>query len=261
MADTLSYLAALLAVNLRAGFARPREAVIAIALMFANNLIFFIVWMLYFARFPRLAGWGREDVALIYGVAAFSFGLSVALAGGLRDIARAIADGSLDVHLGRPRHPLPSLLLSRSIPAGFGDMASALVLWLVLGGRSLSDLPLLLLLSLGAATVMIATLTIAQCAVFWFPRAVRLGEEFYNVVLMISVYPQHVFGAGFRILLFTLIPVGFMSQLPAEAIREADPWKAAAVLAAAAFYGGLALLVFDRGLQRYASGNRMLVNR
>ena len=64
-------------------------------------------------------------VAMLYGVTAFGFGLMVALAGGMRDLARTIVDGSLDVHLGRPRHPLPSLLMSRSVPAGFGDVASA----------------------------------------------------------------------------------------------------------------------------------------
>jgi ABC-type uncharacterized transport system permease subunit len=176
-------------------------------------------------------------------------------------MGRAIADGGLDVHLGRPRHPLPSLLLSRSIPSGFGDLASAPVMWLVLGGRSFADLPLLIALGTAGAVVMLATFVMGQCLVFWWPRAVRLGEELVNVVLMISVYPQHVFGAGMRILLFTLLPVAFISQLPVEAVREADAFKAMAVMAAALVYGALAIFVFDCGLKRYASGNRMVVNR
>jgi ABC-2 type transport system permease protein len=217
--------------------------------------------MIYFARFRDLAGWQQQDVALLYGMAAWAFGLSVALAGGFRDMGRAIADGGLDVHLGRPRHPLPSLLLSRSIPSGFGDIASAPVMWLFLGGRSIADLPLLIALASAGAVVMLATFVMGQCLVFWWPRAVRLGEELVNVVLMISVYPQHVFGAGMRIVLFTVLPVGFISQLPVEAIREADWAKAAAVLAAACIYGFLAVFVFEQGLRRYASGNRMVVNR
>jgi ABC-2 type transport system permease protein len=257
----LSYFAALLATNIKAGFARRGEALVSVILMFANNLVFFIIWMIYFARFRELAGWQQQDVALLYGMAAWAFGLSVALTGGFRDMGRAIADGGLDVHLGRPRHPLPSLLLSRSIPSGFGDLASAPVMWLVLGGRSLTDLPLLVALASAGAVVMLATFVMGQCLVFWWPRAVRLGEELVNVVLMISVYPQHVFGAGMRIVLFTLLPVAFISQLPVEAVREADLAKALAVLAAALVYGALAIFVFDRGLKRYASGNRLLVNR
>jgi ABC-2 type transport system permease protein len=257
----LSYLFALLVTNIRAGFARRGEAWVSVVLMFANNITFFIIWMIYFARFRELDGWRQEDVALLYGMAAWAFGLTVAITGGFREMGRAIADGGLDVHLGRPRHPLPSLLLSRSIPSGFGDLASAPVMWLVFGGRDVSELPLLILLASAGSAVMLATFVIGQCVVFWWPRAVRLGEELVNVVLMISVYPQHVFGAGIRIVLFTVLPVAFISQVPVEAVREAGAAKAVAVIAAALVFTALAVFVFERGLARYASGNRMLVNR
>jgi ABC-2 type transport system permease protein len=200
-------------------------------------------------------------VALLYGVVAWAYGLAVAGAGGVRDIGRAIVDGSLDVHLGRPRHPLPSLLFSRSTPSGFGDLLSALVLWLWLGGRGVADLPLLIVLSTAACGVLLATTTIAHSLVFWWPRAVKIGEQVYEVIVMIAVYPQHVFGPSVRLALFTILPVAFISQVPVEAVREASIEKAVAVLVAAALYGALAVLVFDRGLRRYTSGNRMVENR
>lgn len=261
MSATFGYLAALLATNLRAAFSNPLQAVSQLALMVLNNLIFLLVWVLYFERFPELRGWGRADVAMLYGVTAFGFGLMVALAGGMRDLARTIVDGSLDVHLGRPRHPLPSLLMSRSVPAGFGDVASAFVIWLWFAERSVSDLPLLVLLSLAAGTVMTATTTAAQCVVFWWPGVLRLAEQFWEVILMITIYPQHVFGPAIRLVLFTVLPVAFMSQVPVEAIREGDPLKMLAVVLAAFVYGALAIAIFDRGLRRYQSGNQMVVNR
>ena len=261
MTGTSGYLAALLATNLRAGFGDPRQAIFQAALMLVNNLIFLVTWMLYFERFPDLRGWGRADVAMLYGVSAFGFGLAIALAGGVRDLARIIADGSLDVHLGRPRHPLPSLLMSRSVPAGFGDVASAVVIWLWLAERSLADLPLLVLLSTAAGTVMLATVAMSQCVVFWWPGVLRLAEQFWEVIVMIAVFPQHVFGPAVRLVLFTVLPVAFMSQMPVEAVREGDPLKMLAVLAAALVYGALAVAVFDRGLRHYASGNRMTTNR
>ena len=261
MTATFGYLGALFRTNLRAGFARPAAAASQLVLMLVNNLIFFIVWALYFDRFPDLRGWGREDVAMLYGVAAFGFGLSVAVAGGVRDLGRAVVEGSLDVHLGRPRHPLPSLLMSRSIPSGIGDVASAFVLWLWIGGRGVGDLPLLVLLSVAGGVVMMASIVIAQCWVFWWPGALRLADQFWEVVVMISVYPQHIFGPGVRLVLFTVLPIAFMSQVPVEAVRDGDPLKALSVLAAAIFYGALAVVVFDRGLRRYTSGNRMVLNR
>jgi len=258
--SALAYLGALLLANLRQGFARPSTAWAAMVMMFANNVVFFVVWVFYFAQFRDLRGWQLDDMALLYGIAAWAFGFVIAFGAGVREIGRAILDGSLDVHLGRPRHPLPSLILSRSGPSGFGDMASALALWWF-AGRGLGDMAFAAALSTGAAAIIVASLVIAHAAVFWWPRAGRLGEETLQAIIMIAVYPQHVYGMAVRVVLFTLLPVGFIALMPVEAVRDADPWKAAAVLAAAAVYGALAWRVFDRGLGRYRSGNLLVQNR
>jgi len=258
---TLRYLAALARANLRQAFARPGQAWTAIVMMFANNLLFLAIWVFYFARFRDLRGWALPDVALLYGVAAWSVGLLVALAAGVRDIGGAILGGGLDVHLGRPRHPLPSLVFSRSTPAGFGDMATSLVLWLAVAGRSLHELPFIIAMATAGSVIIGASLTIAHALVFWWPRAARLGEEVFNGMIMIAVYPQHVYGFAVRVALFTILPIGFVALLPVEAVREADPVRALIVFAAAAFYAALAVLVFNRGLRRYRSGNLITENR
>ncbi len=256
--SSLAYLLALARINIAAGFARPYLALVSAAMMLGNNLIFFLIWVIYFARFSSLRGWVLEDLALLIGVVAWAFGLAVFLAGGVRDLAHIIVDGRLDIHLGRPRHPLPALLMSRSLPSGLGDMASALVFWLWLGHEGLGELPLLLAVSTAAAVVFAATLTLSQCIVFWFPGALSLCEELYNMLLMVSYYPQHPYGFAVRLVLFTVFPTAFIGFLPAEAMRAHDPLEALAVLAAAFVYAGLAVAVFERGLRRYASGNRVL---
>ena len=254
----LSYLAALARTNLRSALTPLGPALVAALFMFGNNLMWFLVWVIYFANFSSLGGWQRNDLALLIGVVAWAFGLTVVLAGGVRDLARLVADGGLDVHLGRPRHPLPSLLMSRSIPSGLGDMASAFAFWLWLAGRGIDELPFLLLVSTGAAVVLGASATATQCLVFWVPGAVRLCEEVFEMFLSVSFFPQHPFGFTVRLVLFTLVPAAFVSLLPVEAVREGDPWKGLAVLGAALVYAALAVAIFERGLRRYESGNRLL---
>ncbi|HET6522206.1 MAG TPA: ABC-2 family transporter protein, partial [Geminicoccaceae bacterium] len=83
-------------------------------------------------------------------------------------------------------------------------------------------------------------------------------EEVFQMFLMVAFYPQHPFGFTVRVVLFTLFPTAFVTLLPVEAVRVASAPMALAVLAAAAFYAALAVAVFDRGLRRYASGNRLL---
>jgi ABC-2 type transport system permease protein len=254
----LRYLAILARLNLAAAFARPLAALAATAMMFGNNLIFFLVWVIYFANFSNLRGWVLPDLSLLIGIVSWVFGLTVLIAGGVRDLAQIIVDGRLDIHLGRPRHPLPSLLMSRSIPAGLGDMASAFVFWLWFGEATLADLPQLLIVSSAASIVLGATLTAIQCLVFWFPSAVSLCEDLFNMLLMVAYYPQHPYGFTVRLILFTVFPTGFISFLPALAVRGHSLAASLAMLAAAFLYAGLAVLVFERGLRRYASGNRII---
>jgi len=243
--DTLGYVAALLRINLAAGFARPIFTLASAAMMLGNNVILFLVWVIYFANFSSLRGWGLQDLALLIGVVAWAFGLTVFLAGGIRDLAATIADGGLDIHLGRPRHPLPGLLMSRSIPSGLGD-------------APLGDLPLLLAVATAAGGVLAATLTIFQCLPFWLPGAAALAEDLFNGLMLVILYPQHPYGFLVRAVLFTAFPTAFIALLPVEAIRHHSLVEALAVLAAALAYGALAVWVFERGLRRYTSGNRIL---
>jgi ABC-2 type transport system permease protein len=151
--------------------------------------------------------------------------------------------------------------MSRSLPSGLGDLASAFVFWLVFGGRSLSDLPLLLLVATAAGIVLAATVVVIQCLAFWLPNATGFCEDLFQLFLMATFYPQHPFSFTVRVVLFTLVPTGFISYLPVTAIRDADPLQALAMIGAAMLYAAIAFAIFQRGLRRYSSGSRILVFR
>jgi ABC-2 type transport system permease protein len=252
------YLIALLDVNLRTARAQPATTLTAAAMMLGNNMIVFSIWFIYFAKFSSLGGWQLTDMAMLIGVVAWAFGLTVLVGGGVREIAQTIVDGRLDIYLGRPRHPLPALLLSRSIPSGFGDLVSALVLWILVGKVGLAQLAFLIALASVAAVTFSATLTITQCIVFWWPRALSLCEDLFNMLMMMMFYPQHPYGLIVRIVLMTVFPTALIALLPVQAVRDGSIAKALVVIVAAALYAWLAKLTFDRGVRSYSSGNRML---
>jgi ABC-2 type transport system permease protein len=256
--DTIRYLLALLQLNVGAMRARPRWALGSMAMMVGNNVVFFLIWVIYFGSFSTLGGWREPDVALLVGIVCWAFGLTTFVAGGMRNIAPTIVDGGLDLHLGRPCHPLPTLLLSRSEPSGLGDMASAVLFWLWLGDRALGELPLVMLMATAAAVVVCATTVLIQCLVFWWPTALALCEELFMTLLMVTYYPQHPFGLPVRIVLFTVFPAAFVAFFPAEVIRHPDWSGVLTMLGAALVYSVLAVIAFDRGLRRYRSGNRLL---
>jgi ABC-2 type transport system permease protein len=129
-------------------------------------------------------------------------------------------------------------------------------LWL--GHRSVAELPMLLLVSTAAGVVFAATLTVTQCLVFWFPRALSFCEDLFNMVLMVAFYPQHPYGLAVRVILFTVFPTAFMSLVPVQAVRDGNWLEAIAVVGAAVVYSAIAVAIFNRGLRRYSSGNRIL---
>jgi ABC-2 type transport system permease protein len=78
------------------------------------------------------------------------------------------------------------------------------------------------------------------------------------MVLMVAFYPQHPYGLTVRLILFTVFPTAFMSLVPVQAVRDGSWLEAIAVVVAAVVYSVIAAAIFNRGLRRYSSGNRIL---
>ncbi len=226
--------------------------------MFLQNMIMFMIWVVYFSNFSNLRGWELSDMATLYGLAAFSFGVAFLLCGGALDLGRSIVDGELDIYLGRPRHPLIGLLFRESRAAGLGDMLTAPLLWIWFGHYSPLELGVLTLLGLCSATIILATALVINCLPFFAAQGSRTTDQLLESFIIISTYPHNGFGMAIKVLLLTVVPAGFVAYLPIEAIRDFDLLKMAVLGCAAIFYMSVAVFIFNRGLRRYTSGNKML---
>lgn len=255
--DTWRYLWLLGRLNLRAAVPSQRMFIFMAAMMFINNLLFFIIWIIYFANFEQMNGWELKDMATLMGTVAFGFGLAVALFGGGRNLSRIVMFGELDKYLGRPRHPLPAVLMSESLPSGVGDMISAFIFWFVLGGYGVTDLPLLLLNAFLVAAIIISTIVLVHSLVFWARGTDKFSDQMYEFFLMLSTFPQHGFELALKVVLFTVIPAGFVGLLPVEIMRDFTPFKLGALVAGSALYVLLAIGVFNMGLKKYTSSSNM----
>jgi ABC-2 type transport system permease protein len=75
---------------------------------------------------------------------------------------------------------------------------------------------------------------------------------------MFSNYPPVIFNTIAKILLFTIIPCGFMIFLPAESIFLGfSIWGIVAMLGFALLVTILAFILFKKGLKKYNSGSLM----
>lgn len=253
----ISWAFALLLASMKSVMAN-RKAFAASALgMLVNNLMYFAIWWLFFDISGEVRGWSLAHLSILYGTVAFAFGFTMLFFGGVRDLAYTIDSGRLDVHLGKPRHPLLVQLLSGARPSGFGDLLTGPLLWFTLGGLSLGQGMLALILSCAAGVVLLATLVALHSLAFWKSGSSGLIEQLFSSLIVVSSFPHHVLPEALRIFLLTAIPAGFIGVFPTDVIAAPSMAGIAGTIAAAAIYMTAAVWIFNRGLRRYRSGNMM----
>jgi ABC-2 type transport system permease protein len=253
---TARFAGALIATNLKAALMLRGAFAMQVAFMALNNAVFFVFWWLLMRRVPVIRGWSLPDVELLFGIVAASFGLSVAVAGGVRHLGRLIEEGELDAVLVQPPPVLLHAWGLRSQASGFGDFLSG-VAFLAWSGRvTWTDAPRVGLVMLASALVFTASGTLFFSLPFWLGKVETLSRQLWEVTVTFALYPEPLFGGALRVLLFTIIPAGWVGYVPARAVHQASAWLLLLLTGAAAAYLALAAYVFDRGVQRYASGSR-----
>jgi ABC-2 type transport system permease protein len=250
---TLRFLSALTTTALKVSVAHRGAFLMQAAFMVLNNLLFLTTWWILFARFDHVAGYRMPDMLLLFGVSAGGFGLAIVLCGGMLELARAISDGDLDALLAQPKSVLLRAIASRSVASGWGDFASGLLL-IALSGTPHSCFALLAMLM--AAVAFVATGCVAGSVAFWLGRADSLARSLLDVTITFTLYPPGLFGAGIKILLFTVLPAGVIAYLPIELVRAPSVEAFGAAAGAVIAYAGFASCVFAAGLRRYESGSR-----
>ncbi len=256
MTATLRFLAALVSINLKSSFALRGAFWLQAGFMVANNVLFFVFWWIFFERFEQIRGWRVADVAALFGIVAMGFGVAVVFAGGMRDLSRAIVDGDLDAFLTQPKSPLLHLTASRTYASGWGDICSGLGFLLLSGLVDWRLLPVAGVAVLCSATVFIASGIIIHSLAFWLGRIEPVARQLWDFLITFSTYPRTLFEGALKLVLFTVIPAGFIGYLPVDLVRDFTWTGLAASLAGALGYALLSVAIFRAGLRRYESGNR-----
>jgi ABC-2 type transport system permease protein len=110
-------------------------------------------------------------------------------------------------------------------------------------------------MSVSASALFLAAMIMLQSLAFLIAGINTSADNLFDVFITLALYPQNVYGSAVRLLLFTVIPVAYIGLLPVEIMRHFSWSMLGGVIAAAAFYLWLAILIFNRGLRFYTSGN------
>jgi ABC-2 type transport system permease protein len=232
--------------------------------MMLNNGAFVVFWAVIFKKFAApfaAVGVQFSEVMLIWALASSSYGLMHVLAGGAGELSSYIINGQLDLYLLYPKSPLFTIAASRSVTSAWGDLAYGFALFaLFVPVTPLSLLSFCLFTALSGLFFM-SLLVLAHSLSFWWGNGEEFADTLFGGMITFSIYPEKIFSAEAKFLLFSVIPVGFLMFLPVRVILKFDPLPLAAVVAANIALLLLAALVFKRGLRRYESGNLFFANK
>jgi ABC-2 type transport system permease protein len=255
MRRELRFLIALWRANLQAAMEFRAAFLTQIIGMIVNNCLYFLFWVLFFDRFGQVGGYGLREMALLFGVAACSFGLGVYLFGNVIALAEIIAEGRLDYYLSLPRPALLHALGSRSVASGLGDAAYGLCSFLLVGPHTLDGLARFVVgVSCGMA-VFVGFMVLVNSLAFWMGGAAQISNQTLMALITFATYPVTLFDGTARLLLFTLLPAALIGAVPANFVRGFGWAELGLMAAASATFLALASLVFQRGLRRYESGS------
>jgi ABC-2 type transport system permease protein len=225
--------------------------------MIINDFMWLIFWWIFLTKFNSINSWQMNDMIMLLSVVTFSFGLSGFIFGNKGKIAEIIAEGRLDFYLNLPKNELFHVLVSRSSWFAIGDIIFALLLGLI--AFELWQWPIFFFL----CTISMITLTAFSIIVgslgFYWGNAQETARSLNLGMISFASYPITVFKGFARIILFTVIPAGFVSSVPVQLIKSFDLKLALLLIAVALLFLTIAIFVFRNGLKKYESGSMITV--
>lgn len=223
--------------------------------MLINDGMWLVFWVLYFTRFPVVQGWEQKDVMMLWAVLALGFGLVMALFGNAFTLASLVIQGQLDVYLTMPKNVLLHALMGRMSQSAWGDILFGILVFLAFGNPTPARTLLFLVSGLLSGIIICSFGVIVNSAAFFIGGAQSFSWQLINAMIHFSTYPISIFEGFTRLLLFTVLPAGFLSSIPVRVIRQFDPGFFALLCMVAVLFALLAVVLFRVGLRRYESGN------
>lgn len=100
-----------------------------------------------------------------------------------------------------------------------------------------------------------AVILAGQSLAFWVGNSEGLSFQIANAMITFTTYPIDIFQGFTRLLLFTLLPAGFISIMPIALFRGLHLSFLVMLISVTILFAALSVFIFYRGLRQYKSGN------
>lgn len=223
--------------------------------MAVNDFMWLSFWIMYFTRFPVVQGWTKGDVITLWAVCGLGYGFATGIFGNALNLARIISSGNLDFYLSYPKNVLLHAICSRADVSALGDVLFGPLAFVLLVRPSFQALLLFMASGVLVAAIFTGFAVLTGSLAFYIGNSENLAGQVFNSLIHFSTYPSVIFHGAVKIVLFTLIPAGFINSVPVKVVREFDPLFFLGLIGASTFFLAVANYVFNSGLKQYESGN------
>ena len=227
-----------------------------ILFMMLNNATFIVQWVILLRLKDNVGGYKMEEIMMLWGLAAGTFGLSHILFARVFSLPDLIINGKLDAYLVQPKNVLLSVMTSATDTSAIGDFLYGMLI-ICIFCFSVKRVFLFLLFTVTGAVILTAFALLMGSLSFWFVRAEIVGNHMVGSMASFSTYPDGIFKGAVRLLFYSVIPVGMSIYLPVHIMTSFDVGKLFVVLGYTFLLMGAAAAVFYRGLRRYSSSSLM----
>lgn len=251
----LRFMGAYVVANVQAAMEYRTSFWVQIFTMAANDGLWLFFWISYFRQYPVVHGWQSTDIVVIWAMTACGYGISMGFLGNARNLASLIMNGGLDAYLGMPRNVLLHVCVSASDPTAWGDMLFSISAFLLFLHPDLLHIGVFALMALMAAAIITSFVVIFCSLAFFLGNTEGLAQQLLGILVTFSTYPLSIFNGVARLLLFTVIPAGFISFVPLQLIHQFTWPLLGAMVGFTMLIISAAAGIFNLGLRRYESGN------
>ena len=227
-----------------------------ILFMVLNNATFLVQWMILFRLKEDIGGYTMDEIMLLWGLTASSYGLSHILFAKAFSLSDLIINGKLDSYLVMPKNVLLSVITSSTSTSALGDLLYGLII-ICFFCFSIQRFFLFLLFTVTGAVIITSFAVLMGSLSFWFIRAEMFGQQMLDSMINFSTYPDGIFKGPVKFMLYLVIPVGMSVYQPIHLMVHFQIGRMLAVLGYTVLLAAAAVFVFYRGLKRYSSSSLM----
>lgn len=228
-----------------------------IIFMILNNAAFIVQWIIFYSLKENVAGYTFKQVLLLWGVASSTYGFSRFFFKKAFSLADTINEGKLDSYLVQPKNVLLSAITTDVETSAIGDLAYGLII-LFIYGFSLKTFLLFIVFTISGGLILTSISVILSSLSFWHQKSDVITETGNSFMITFATYPDGIFKGITKIILYTLIPVGFTSYIPVKVMTEFNIGLFIGAISLSIVFVLLAFIIFYRGLRRYSSSNLMI---